>query len=218
MEAFKEMQVPRITQKVADGSEELNIGVFNGKLSLTIFSGQGAPPVWKQSLSLDATYLFKKLLRTVLASQPGTKKSFTFTRFDQNTKKSVLDSSLVVGKDDKQVFFLEAQFTANGSPRTLRFLLKSPAGVSTGEDYNDAARSTNRLGVIIEYIDQYLPLAALFTARKAEFQGGGNRGGGGYNKGGNQGGYNKGGNGGGYGGGSKPAEAATFTEDAAMFD
>ena len=182
MEIFDKMQTPRISQKAADGAEEFIISVWNGKLQIAVGNGSPGAPIWKQSFAGEGLSILVRTLKSVSQAQPGTKKSLIFQKYDPDQKKNVVDSTIVIGKDDKQLFFIEAQFRANGAPKSIRFTLKAGNTISTGEDFNDQARSSARLAYIIDYLEKTVPTAMLLSGRKFEGAPGGQKSGGGYNK------------------------------------
>ena len=186
---FADINLPRITQKASDGQEELTIAIYNGRLGFTIFGPPGKPATWRESIGMDFAVLLEQLLKNVLAGQPGFKVPLIFQKFDPATKKNNVTSTLIIGKDEKQICYIEVQFQSNGSNRTVRFNLKSPGTITTGESFNDAARSANRVRTLIYMINNILPVAGVLSDKKQERPAGG---GGGYNRGGGGGGYNKG--------------------------
>lgn len=184
-----ELNIPKIQQKAQDGQEELTVGVFNGRLNLSIFSGTGKPPVWRQGLNADACTLFESVIKQVLSGQPGVKIPLIFQKYDKQTNKFNIDSTLVVGKDEKQLCYFEVQFTANNAPRTIRFIMKSSSGVSTGDSFNAVSSSANRMKTILTYCERILPVVGFFTDKKQDFSA--NKGGGAPRGNGSGGGYNR---------------------------
>ncbi len=202
MEAFKEMAPAGFQFNVIDrGPEMLKVGVFGGKMDMAVFAGKGGAPVWKHMLTFDQVVMFKRALEKVLASQAGFKHPLVVQQWNRDEKKFEVRGTIIIGKNDKQVVFIEIQFNANGNHKSLLFEMRAAASLSSGVDpMSDGDKSVVRANALLWWIDHYLPTAMLLSARKFKPQGGGGGYGGG--GGGNSGGG--GGGGGSYGGDSNP--------------
>jgi uncharacterized membrane protein YgcG len=204
MEQFDKMQIPKIAA-YSQENESLSISVFNGKVNMTIFpprdSGQKGI-IHKLSLTLDGFAALKKVMKKVAAGQPGNKTPMIFQKYNRDAKKYEHDSALIFGKDEKQVFFFEFQFTHNGNSKSIKFDMKCPNSMTVGADImSDAEKSSIRMAALYIFLDDIAPTAMLLSGKKYNPNGYKKSGGGG--GGGNSGGGNSGGGDGGssFGGG-----------------
>jgi len=189
-EAIRDQLAPQgFTFRAADkGPEQFKIGIWNGRVDIAVFGGNGGAPIFKQGLGTDQLVMFRKLLTTIKGDAPGTKKPMLFQRWDGDNRKYVTDGTMILGKDEKQVIYFEFQFNSGGGNKVLRFDARCANSVSLGvEPMADSARSGVRVEAILWWIDNYAPDAMLFSSRKFVPNQGGNRsnsGGGGGNSGG----------------------------------
>lgn len=168
---------------VDKGPEQFKLSIWNGRIDVAVFGGNGGAPIFKQGLSFDQKVMVEKLLTDIKTAAPGTKKAIVFQRWDES-RKYVTDGTMVVGKDDKQVIYFEFQFSNNGNSKCLRFDARCAATVSMGvEPMADSSKSAVRIEAVLDWMKHYAPMAMLLSARK--FQAGGNNN--------NRGGGNRGG-------------------------
>ena len=171
------------------GPEQAKLNIWNGRVDLAVFGGNGGAPIFKKALSYDGIVILRKRLKDIQSAQPGTRQPIVFQSWDTEAKKFNTDGTLIIGKDDKQVVFLEFQFSNNGNPKCIVFDAKCPTSVSTGiEPMSDSAKSAVRVEAMLMWLDSYIHNAMLLTARKYTPQGGNRSGGGISNRNNNSGG------------------------------
>lgn len=168
--------------KANDGGESLVISCFAGKVSINIGKPResGGGFLYNNGLTLDGVHLLKKAMDIVKNGQPGGQQVLVFQKFEPEVKKFQLTSSIIFGKDEKQVYYFEVQFKdKEGNARTIRFNQSIAATVTLGGDGLSAPeKSTARVAALYHWLNNDAPTAMLLTAQKWN----GNKGGGGYNK------------------------------------
>ena len=168
---------------VDKGPESLSLQIWGGKLGFNIFANKQT--IWKKNATPDIFILFKKSLVGILSAQPGSRRAITISDWDDNAKKPVPGSTMVIGKDDRNVIYIEIQFKDRGNAKSVKFDLLSSPMVSVGsEPMSPADRSSTRAEGLIDWLTYYYPAASVLTSRKFK------RGGGGGNSGGGGGGGN----------------------------
>ena len=159
-----------------DRTTQLRIGVWQGNASIS---------VWANSKQIFRTAAPRALLedmadqlQKIVLGAPGSKENFTFSRWDNETKKLVALGSLTVGRDDKALIYLGIQ-APNNPP--VKFLFKSPISFEHGTTpMTDVERSELAARTAIAQLKLDIPIASILTNYKRQHTGGGggNRGGG----------------------------------------
>lgn len=148
------------------GPESMVLNVFGGRVSYTIFAGQGGSRLMSQGFTLDALCMFKRDLKAVRDGQPGTTRTLVFQKWVPEEKKYKTDSSLIIGKDDKNVYYFETQFNSNGTHKSIRFNLRAAGTTtSTTDEPSPAISSAIRLEAIIAWLDDQVPFLIAATTR-----------------------------------------------------
>lgn len=148
------------------GPERMSFNVFNGRLGYTIFSGNGASRLMSQSLSADALELLKSNLKEVQGGQAGTTRTLVCQKWLREEKKYVTDSTLIIGKDDKNVYYFEAQFNSVGSSKSIRFDFRASQAVTTSTDQvSPASLSATRMDAFLYWVNMQVPLLQVMTLR-----------------------------------------------------
>jgi len=155
------------TLKAVDrGPESIAFNVFGGRVGFTVWAGGGGSRLLSQNFTLDSLCMFKRDLKAVRDGQPGITRTLVFQDWDKNEKKWKTASSLIIGKDDKNVYYFEVQFNANGTHKSIRFNLRASASVtSTTDETSPAIASAIRLEAMIVWIDDHVPFLINATIR-----------------------------------------------------
>jgi hypothetical protein len=166
----KDLNIPSFSLKCKDSGEQLSISVFNGRAGLTVWPPRESNTrgvVFKQNFTPEAQLLFKRALRNTADATPGTRNSLLFNKWDSEAKKFIPEATIVIGKDDKNIFFIELQFQYNGNNKVLKFdMYASNAVQNSSEELGFPEKSRLRLDAIIEYFDTLVPIAQIITGRK----------------------------------------------------
>lgn len=168
------------------GPESMTFNVFNGRPGLSIFAGKAR--LFSQSFNLHSLCMLKKELKQVRDGQPGTTRTLIFQKWIPEEKKYNTQGSLIIGKDDKNVYYLELQFQNNGNHKSIRFNFRSPAGVvSSTDDSNPSISSAIALEAFIMWLTDFVPYLMNVTGKPFErnSRGGGQSYGGGSSSNGN---------------------------------
>lgn len=173
--ADKEFDFNKIISVNAEGDRAttLQIGVWGGNASLTVFSNKQIAA--KFALHRDCITQMEDKLTEFLTAPPGAKVSIFFTKYDFDSKKSSNLGTMVIGKDDKQMFYFGVQ--AVGQPG-MKFVLKSPPSFDLADPMTDQAKSLLAARSVINKLHLDIPMAITLTMHKREAGagfGGGNR-------------------------------------------
>lgn len=164
----KELNVPSFSLKAKDTGEQLNISVFNGRISLTVFPPKGSNArgvVYKNSLNLEGQQILTSMISNALSMSPGSKKTLIFQDFVERAFVPSATFSLI--KDDKQVYQFELQFKYNDNNKTIVFPLIAGESVKeSSAESSFADRSKMRLTAIKYWLDCIVPVACVLTGRK----------------------------------------------------
>jgi hypothetical protein len=166
----------------SDKKTSLNIGVWKGNASLTIFAdGRQAVRI---PLNRHALVSLEEGLSGILAAaQPSTKTSWAFNKWDNETKKSSQLGAVYIGRDDKALLYVGIQAPGITS---LKFPIKTPISFDKGENpLSDLHRSELGGRTLLKQLSTDIPFAILLTSEKrTDMRTGGNGGGGNGNNGG----------------------------------
>lgn len=158
------------------GPERLSFNVFGGRVGFTIFSGNGSNRLNSQSLGLDAITMLKRDLVAVRDGQPGTVRTMVFQKWDMDAKKYNTTGNLIIGKDDKNVYYLEIQFNHNGDHKSLRFNMRAVSSVTSSTDEPDERiKSAIRMDALIMWLEDCVPTMMVLTNRPFTRGGGNNQ-------------------------------------------
>lgn len=141
-----------------DKNTTLQIGVYMGHPSINVWSNRSQ--VVRIPTPRSFLVLMKQLLRKAISGKPGDKNSVSFTKWDQETKKSTQLGVLYVGRDDKAVIYIGLQ--VQGHPPT-KFPIKAPISFETGEPMSDHQRSELGAETLIEQLTHDIPTAMALT-------------------------------------------------------
>ncbi len=165
----KDLNIPSFSLKCKDSGEQLSISVFNGRAGLTVWPPRESNTrgvVFKQNFTPEAQLMFKRSLRKV-ADGTTSRDSLLFNKWDTEAKKFVPEATVVIGKDEKNIYFIELQFQFNGNNKVLKFeMYASNAVQNSSEELGFPEKSRLRLDAIIEYFDTLVPIAQIITGRK----------------------------------------------------
>lgn len=176
-----EIVPPKITIKAKDGKESLALSVYSGTVGLAVWGGQQGGPLFKHTLNPDKRSLVKHHLRKAKEAQPETKFPMIIQKWDADNRKFIKEAVITIGKDEKQVVYIEISFKSGDSGKTLRFDLKMSGGVSLGDEpMADSTKSIFKVNALLEWFEEMVPVACVLTGKKGQF-GGNKSGGGGYN-------------------------------------
>lgn len=166
----KDLNIPSFSFKCKESGEQLSLSVFNGRAGLTVWPPRESNTrgvVFKQNFTAEAQLLFKRALRKVADDAPGARNSLLFNKWDGDNKKFTPDATVVIGKDDKNIYFIELQFQYNGNNKVLKFdMFASNAVQNSSEELGFPEKSRLRLDAIIEYFNTLVPIAQIITGRK----------------------------------------------------
>ena len=163
-----ELDFSRIVTINADGDKttSLVIGVFKGNVSITIWTrSNNAGPVVKIPLPRSALTHIKECLQKILTGSPGSKIGTSFTKWDNETKKSSPLGVLHVGRDDKAHICLAVQAPSFPS---MKFTLKTPGSFDSSEPLTDVQRSELSARTLIDQLNTDIPVAIALTSEKRE--------------------------------------------------
>jgi hypothetical protein len=155
----------RIININADGDRAttLSIGVFQGNASLVVFSNKQS--VARFPLARAALTKIKMVLIELIPAPPGSKKSYPFTKYDMDTKKSIDLGSLTVGKDDKGLIYFGIQVPHHPA---MKFILKSPLAFDSSEPMSDMEKSILETHATIDKLTHDFPMALQLTSFKRD--------------------------------------------------
>jgi uncharacterized membrane protein YgcG len=203
----KEQDFGRLYSMPADREKDirLNVAVWKGSVSLTIFTGQGKPYAVKLGSDMNMVGIIARQLRRAIQLSPDTHERMDINGYDPNEKKAFPEATLIFGRDDKGIVYLGV---SGPSFEMKRFPIRLPFKVSLPHMKDFAEQSGFATSILVEDILlKAVPAALIASNEKRDFnkgsqsQGGGNRsGGGGYSQGGQQQGT-------GGGSGSSPSSA-----------
>lgn len=162
--------IQKFQMRAKDGAESLTVTVFGGRLSLSVWPKDARKPTFKYSFTPDATTVLRRCLDQIRAAQPGTRLPFLIGEWKKGENgdrgKYEINSAIQVGKDDKQMYYFELQFTDEGNRQSIRFDLSMPGSIQLGDSpLSFPDRSDIRLETLINWIKEYVPAACLATAK-----------------------------------------------------
>lgn len=144
-----------------DKNTSLSLGVWQGNASISVFSNRAQ--VARLPVPRTFQVSLKKALQVLLTSKPTDKKSWNFSKWDPETKKSFSIGTFVIGRDDKAIFFIG--IAAPDHP-PMKFILKSPISFDTSDPMTDVQRSELAVETLIEQLGFDIPMAVSLTSFK----------------------------------------------------
>lgn len=133
-----EVDHSRMISLNADGDKatSLSFGVYEGNVSAIVFSNKAVVA----KFSINDVFLTKLIseFESLLTAAPGTKKIFTTNKYNMDTKKMDPGPTMVVGRDDKSLFYFGIQAPSQSS---YKFTMKAPASFDMSPPMDDTARS-----------------------------------------------------------------------------
>jgi len=167
-ESLIELVPNKITlYQIKGGGEEVcNISTYNGKLQIGVLpkyvAGQPFKPLYSQGFTIAGIVIMKNYIAKLKSATPGAKFPIVVEDWDKEQRKYVQQSSIIFGKDDKNVCFLEVHF--DGRAMRFEFMLRR---LAVGSDPMDkAAKSAVGLVELEEYLTHYAPLEMTIGRRK----------------------------------------------------
>ena len=154
-----------------DKNTVLQIGVYQGNASATVWASGNNRPLVKIGLPRATLTYLKEYLQKILISKPGERYGITFTKWDQETKKSNQLGTIYIGRDDKAIVCLAVQ--AVGVP-PAKFPLKVSGGFDSSDPMTDVHRSELAARTLIDQLSVDIPVAIQLTSVKRDIQRGGN--------------------------------------------
>jgi hypothetical protein len=171
----KEMNIPGFNFKAKE-NEQLTINIFNGKLRFTVWAPQNSQvrgPLFAQSFTDVGNVMFKNMINDALTTMtPDSRKSIVFSGWTKE-KGSFPVASLILGKDEKQVFYFEIQFKHNDNNKVLKFPISCGATIQDSTEFTPQRKSMLKLEAIKEWYTTILPVAVVLSSIKTKFNNGG---------------------------------------------
>ena len=146
-----------------DKNTSLNMGVWQGNASLTVFANRAQAARIPMSRTFQVALASD--LQKLLGGKPNDKNTFNFTKWDPDTKKSNPLGSVVVGRDDKAMIYIGV-VSPGHSP--MKFVLKSPISFDKSEPMSDIQRSELATLTLIAQLTVDIPHAILLTSFKRD--------------------------------------------------
>ena len=165
------LQVPQFKFNTKTG-ETLNIAVYKGYVGLTVWIQGENHPVYRKSLNIEGISLFTSVLDKVAdpSYAPNMKESLLFTVWDTNTKTETPDAAILIGRDERGMYYIEVQFTRNGNKKLIKFNIVGSSTIkhtSTANAEDEwVSRSRSKLNAMRLWFDKYVPLAIIMTGEK----------------------------------------------------
>jgi len=144
-----------------DKNTSFNIGVWQGNVSLTVFSNRNNVVRIPMNRTFQVSLMHE--LQKLLTGKPGDKESWNFSKWDPETKKSVPVGAVVVGRDDKAMFYIGVQSSGHAP---MKFLLKAPISFDMSSPMSDVKRSELAAATIVEQLRIDIPHACMNTSFK----------------------------------------------------
>ena len=144
-----------------DKNTSFQLGVYMGHPSITVWSNRSQ--IVRFATPRSYLVLMKQFLRKALDGKPGESDAVIFTKWDQDTKKSVQLGVLYVGRDDKAVIYIGLQAQGHAA---IKFPLKTPMSFDTKEPMSDRRKSELMAETLIEQLTYDIPMAISITSFK----------------------------------------------------
>lgn len=147
-----------------EGTQDLIvIGVFSGKISVSIAPNGKMQKGLSRRLSEEMVQVVRTTLKKVRDGEPETKYPIVVTKYDTGARKMVNDYVITLGKDAKRRYYVECNF-GNG---TFRGYFGKVNNITVGTDpFNEAEQSAIRYDAFVQWFTNVAALECLLTARK----------------------------------------------------
>lgn len=167
MSISEKWKAPEKTFRNGKTKNRLTFSVFNGELYISIWGNQGTK-ILSEKLVLDHRRQFIKTMEQVRDGSPGNKKAVTISTYDFKGSKSWVPAySIIIEKDNEQVFKLHIKVPRGDSSETHTFDLISIGGLTVdGQNVSRAASSFQAVDSLIYWLDKYVPLGEVISKEK----------------------------------------------------
>lgn len=165
------LQVPQFRFNTKTG-ETLNIAVYKGYVTLSVWAQSENSPIYRKSLNIEGITMFMSILDKIAdpSYAPNNKESLLFSTWNNETKTGVPDAALLIGRDERGLYYIETQFNRNGNKKIIKFtVMGSPSIKHTSSANGDdelVGRSTSKLNALRVWFERYVPIALILTGEK----------------------------------------------------
>lgn len=167
MSISEKWKAPERVYRDSQTKNRLSFSVYNGELYISVWGSNGSKYL-SEKLVLDHRRQFVKTLEKVKEASPGTKKSVTVSTYDFKGSKSWVPAySIIIEKDNEQVFKLHVKVPRGDSSDTHTFQLLSSGGLTVdGQNVSKAASSFQAIDTLIYWLDNHVPIGEVISREK----------------------------------------------------
>lgn len=138
----------------------LQFGVWNGKYQLTIFK-QGENKPTSISIPPHIRVMIMKMLQETIKAAPGARFPLIKKEFVQADRKYVVDYTLIIGKDENGVIYIDIK-KQDSAPE--KFPLRGDKSVErSGDPEGDGPRSVYAGETLLDFMKNVWNVASLLT-------------------------------------------------------
>jgi hypothetical protein len=174
----------------------LRISIWGSRMGFTVYGKQASGGnLFRQSIDANQLIVVDSALDNLVSMPPESHQAMTFSHYDRQERKQIIDFQMNLIKDERQVYLIELKGPANnGGEFSDRFSLFLPQGVTLNtEPFKPAESSSYMVKRLRQYFKMVAPTEMALTGRKATGNFGSSAKSGGSNNAYNRGNYKAGG-------------------------
>ena len=162
---FKPTEITCRSEKTGNS---LRISIWGGRMGFTVYGKQSSGNLFRQSIDPNQFMVLDSALDNLVTMPPESHQNMTFTHFDRQERKSVVDFQLNLIKDERQVYLIELKGAANnGGEFADRFSLFLPNGVTLNtEPFKPSESSSYMVKRLRQYFKVVAPQEFSLTGRR----------------------------------------------------
>lgn len=180
---FKSTEITCRSEKTGNS---LRISIWGARMGFTVYGKQASGGnLFRQSIDANQLIVVDSALDNLVNMPPESHQAMTFSHYDRQERKQIIDFQMNLIKDERQVYIIELKGAGNnGGEFSDRFSLYLPQGITLNtEPFKPAESSSYMVKRLRQYFKMVAPTEMALTGRKAI---------------------------GGFGGGSKPGNNNTY--------
>lgn len=183
---FKTTEITCRSEKTGNS---LRISIWGARMGFTVYGKQASGGnLFRQTIDANQLVVVDSALDNLVSMPPESHQAMTFSHYDRQERKQVVDFQMNLIKDERQVYIIELKGAGNnGGEFADRFSLYLPQGVTLNtEPFKPSESSSYMVKRLRQYFKMVAPTEMALTGRKMTGNFGGN------SKPGNNNSYNRG--------------------------
>lgn len=163
---FKSTEITCRSEKTGNS---LRISIWGARMGFTVYGKQASGGnLFRQSIDANQLIVVDSALDNLVTMPPESHQAMTFSHYDRQERKQVIDFQMNLIKDERQVYLIELKGAGNnGGEFSDRFSLFIPQGVTLNtEPFKPAESSSFMVKRLRQYFKMVAPTEMSLTGRK----------------------------------------------------